>query len=169
MTRTIILNKETVLWAKTNVWFSQAKLCTPKSGRTGSSMKLFSSSRPLYMAFGILLITMLLAACGNSAAPSGGSSGSSGGGAAATNGKGCTKVGVLLPETASSARWDSKDKPLLTKSIEAISGVTVDFYNAEGDATKQQNQADTALTKGDCILVVAASDAAQAAAIVAKA
>jgi D-xylose transport system substrate-binding protein len=121
------------------------------------------------MAFGILLVTMLLAACGNSAAPSTG--GSSGGGstAAVTNGKGCTKVGVLLPETASSARWDSKDKPLLTNDIQAISGVSVDYYNAEGDATKQQNQADTALTKGDCILVVAASDAAQAAAIVAKA
>jgi D-xylose transport system substrate-binding protein len=125
------------------------------------------------MAFGILLITMLLAACGNSAAPSTGSSGgsSSGGGstAAGANGKGCTKVGVLLPETASSARWDSKDKPLLTSDIQAISGVSVDYYNAEGDATKQQNQADTALTKGDCILVVAASDAAQAAAIVTKA
>jgi len=122
------------------------------------------------MAFGILLITMLLAACGNSAAPSSGSSGSSGGGSTAgANGKGCTKVGVLLPETASSARWDSKDKPLLTQDIQAISGVSVDYYNAEGDATKQQNQADTALTKGDCILVVAASDAAQAAAIVAKA
>jgi len=113
---------------------------------------------------------MLLAACGNSAAPSTGSSGSGGGSTAAgTNGKGCTKVGVLLPETASSARWDSKDKPLLTSDIQAISGVSVDYYNAQGDATKQQNQADTALTKGDCILVVAASDAAQAAAIVAKA
>jgi D-xylose transport system substrate-binding protein len=122
------------------------------------------------MAFGILLITMLLAACGNSATPSSGGSSSSGGTtAAAGNGKGCTKVGVLLPETASSARWDSKDKPLLTTDIQAISGVTVDYYNAEGDATKQQNQADTALTKGDCILVVAASDAAQAAAIVTKA
>src|ERR1700736_1524284 len=109
------------------------------------------------MAFGILLITMLLAACGNSAAPSSGGSSSSGGTtAAAGNGKGCTKVGVLLPETASSARWDSKDKPLLTTDIQTISGVTVDYYNAEGDATKQQNQADTALTKGDCILVVAA-------------
>src|SRR5258708_35499373 len=131
-------------------------------------MKLFSSNRPLYMACGILLITMLLAACGNSAAPSTGSSG--GTTTAPGNGKGCTKVGVLLPETASSARWDSKDKPLLTSKIQAaVPGATVDYANAGGDQTGQQTQAEAALTKGDCILVVAPHDSSAAATIAAKA
>ncbi len=129
-------------------------------------MKLFGQKRTGFSAiFGVVLISMVLAACGNG----------SGTGATTTNpttpvnGKNCTKVGVLLPETATSARWDSKDKPLLTNDIQAIPGVHVDYYNAEGSATTQQNQADQALTKGDCILVVAASDSASAATIVAKA
>lgn len=128
-------------------------------------MKLFGQKRTRFSAiFGVVLISMVLAACGNS-----GTGGGTTNNTTPVNGKNCTQVGVLLPETATSARWDSKDKPLLTNKIQAIQGVHVDYYNAQGDATTQQNQADTALTKGDCILVVAASDSASAATIVAKA
>src|SRR5947208_1809314 len=114
---------------------------------------------------------MLLAACGNSSSPPAANpTSSTGGQAAAAGGKGCTKVGVLLPETASSARWDSKDKPLLTQKIQAaIPGATVDYANAGGDSALQQNQADAALTKGDCILVIGAHDSDAAATIVTKA
>jgi D-xylose transport system substrate-binding protein len=146
-----------------------------KSGRINSAMKLFNQHKSLPAIFGIVLISMLLAACGNSSTPTAGAtptSGSSTGGqtAAGGAGKGCTKIGVLLPETASSARWDSKDKPLLTSKIQAaIPGATVDFANAGGDSTVQQNQADAALTKGDCILVLAPHDSDAAATIVTKA
>jgi D-xylose transport system substrate-binding protein len=34
------------------------------------------------------------------------------------NGKGCTKIGVLLPDSAYSARWDSNDRPDLINDIE---------------------------------------------------
>src|SRR5437764_13494724 len=106
---------------------------------------------------------LLLVACGNSGTTTTTS--------APTNGKGCTKVGILLPETASSARWDSKDKPLLTQKIKAVlpSGATVDYNNAGGDSNVQQSQAQADLTKGDCILVIAAHDGAAAATIVASA
>jgi D-xylose transport system substrate-binding protein len=146
-----------------------------KSGRTNSAMKLFSRKRSFTAIFGIVLISMLLAACGNSGTPpasnpTSGTNTGSGQTAAGANGKGCTKVGVLLPETASSERWDSKDKPLLTQKIQAaIPGATVDYANAGGDSTVQQNQADAALTKGDCILVLAAHDSDAAATIVTKA
>lgn len=124
-------------------------------------MKLFTRKR-LSALLGVVLISLLLAACGNSAptntTPAGGQ-----------NGKGCTKVGVLLPETASSARWDGNDKPELSQRIKAVTGQDVDYYNAEGDDAKQQTQADAALTKGDCILVVAPKNASTSAAIVAKA
>src|SRR5437879_11289155 len=131
-------------------------------------MRLFDRKRKAFaMLACLVLLTLLASACG-SANTGSGSSGSS-----TTNGnggKGCKKVGVLLPETATSARWDSKDKPLLTSGIMSqLSGATVDYHNAEGSATEQQNQADAALTNGDCILVVAASDSQSAAAIVAKA
>jgi D-xylose transport system substrate-binding protein len=135
-------------------------------------MKLFNRNKSFHAFFGIVLISMLLVACGNSSNPPAANPTSATGGqtAAGTNGKGCTKIGVLLPETASSARWDSKDKPLLTQKIQAaIPGATVDYANAGGDSNLQQNQADAALTKGDCILVLAAHDSDAAATIVTKA
>jgi D-xylose transport system substrate-binding protein len=128
-------------------------------------MSVFKKTRAFQMMLSIVAISILLAACGNSSTPGGNTTAPS----APVNGKGCTKVGVLLPETATSARWDGKDKPLLTQDIQAISGVTVDYYNAEGSKDTQQNQADQAITKGDCILVVAPFDAVASAAIVAKA
>ncbi len=121
------------------------------------------------MATGILVFSLLLVACGSS------NTGSSTGGttpttAAATNGKGCTKVGVLLPETATSKRWDNNDRPLLTSLIpKQLPGATVDYANAEGSASTQLTQAQADLTKGDCILVVAAVDSLQASAIVSQA
>ncbi|QBD82643.1 sugar ABC transporter substrate-binding protein [Ktedonosporobacter rubrisoli] len=138
-------------------------------------MKLFSPKRKTLSALlGFALIAVLLAACGNSATPPASTGNSSNGngstGSANANGKGCTKVGVLLPETASSPRWETYDKPALQKDIQAInSNLTVDLYNAQGDPNTQRNQADQALTKGDCILVVAPKDADAAAAIVTKA
>jgi len=107
-----------------------------------------------------LMLSGLLVACGSS-----NSSTING-----NNGVGCKKVGVLLPETASSARWDGSDRPDLQKDIPAtLSGATVDYSNAQGNSATQQTQADADLTKGDCILVLAPNDAVAAAHIVADA
>src|SRR6266849_9511744 len=133
-------------------------------------MKLFGKrGRMVSVMTGILVLSMLLAACGSA-----NTGGTSGGGttppASANNGKGCKKVGVLLPETATSARWDGQDRPLLQKDIpQVLSGATVDYTNAQGSADLQQTQAQADLTKGDCILVIAPSDSIKAAAIVAAA
>jgi D-xylose transport system substrate-binding protein len=99
--------------------------------------------------------------------------GSNGGGtsSAPVNGRNCTKVGVLLPETASSPRWEGKDHPELQKALVAagFSANNIDFSNANGDASVQQQQAEADLTKGDCILIVAPHDSGAAAAIVTSA
>jgi D-xylose transport system substrate-binding protein len=112
----------------------------------------------------VVLSSLLLAACGSS---------NTGGGGTTLNGnggKGCKKIGVLLPETATSARWDGQDRPDLQRDIPAtLPGATVDYSNAQGSADQQKTNADAALTKGDCILIVAASDSVKAAAIVAEA
>jgi len=85
-------------------------------------------------------------------------------------GKGCTKVGVLLPETSSSARWESKDHPLLLQAVQAaIPGVHIDYNNAQGNSNLQLHQAEADLANGDCILIVGAHDSVAAAVIVAKA
>ncbi len=126
-------------------------------------MKLFGQGRRMFaMVAGVLVFSMLLVACGGPPAATGTTPT-----AAAAPGKGCTKVGVLLPETATSARWDGKDKPLLQSLIpKQLSGATVDYANAEGSADTQQTQAQAAITKGDCILVLAAVDSIKSAAIV---
>jgi D-xylose transport system substrate-binding protein len=131
------------------------------------TMKLFGQRRRMFtMMAGILVFSLLLVACGGTSTTTGTTPTT----AAVTNGKGCMKVGVLLPETATSARWDGKDRPLLEKLIPAqLPGATVDYTNAQGNASLQLTQAQADLTNGDCILVVAPSDSVQAAAIVAAA
>ncbi len=128
------------------------------------TMKLFGQGRRMFaMMAGILVFSLLLAACGGTST----TTGTTPTAAAATNGKGCTKVGVLLPETATSARWDSKDRPLLESLIpKQLPGATVLYNNAEGSADTQQTQAQADLTQGACILVLASVDSIKAAAIV---
>lgn len=104
-----------------------------------------------------LLFSLALASCGSSSS-------------AASGPKGCMKIGVLLPESASSARWESKDHPLLVQAITAaLPGAQVTVTNANGDDTTQFNQAQADLTAGDCILVVAPHDSGAATQIVQQA
>jgi D-xylose transport system substrate-binding protein len=127
-------------------------------------MRVFHRQRKSFMVLiEILLFSLMLAACGS--ANTGGSSA-----AVASKGKGCMKIGVLLPETATSARWDGFDRPYLLRDIPAtLPGAHVDYNNAQGSADTQQTQAQADLTNGDCILVVAPSDSQKASAIVAAA
>ena len=132
-------------------------------------MKLFGQRRKgLTIFISLVLLSLVMAACGgSSSAPT---SSAPAAPAAPVNGKGCTKVGILLPETATSARWDGVDRPDLLKDIpQLLSGATVDYNNAQGSADTQQTQAQADLTKGDCILVLAPSDSIKAAAIVSAA
>ncbi|MBE9180531.1 sugar ABC transporter substrate-binding protein [Oculatella sp. LEGE 06141] len=84
--------------------------------------------------------------------------------------QGCNNVGVLLPESDSSARYEAYDRPLLEQEIKAaLPGVTIQYANANNNADTQQNQADAALTKGACILVVGPNDSEKASVIVQQA
>ena len=126
-------------------------------GRTGRKCTLMACS---------LILALTLVACGSA----NNTSTSSGTPTSPSNGKGCKKVGVLLPETATSARWDGNDRPQLEQQIPAaLPGATVDYNNAQGSADTQLSQAEADLTKGDCILVVAPVDSVASAQIVSKA
>ncbi len=84
--------------------------------------------------------------------------------------KGCKNVGILLPESDSSVRYEAYDRPLLEKEIKrAIPGVMIQYANANNNAVTQQNQAEAALAKGACILVVGPQDGDKAAVIVQRA
>lgn len=83
------------------------------------------------------------------------------------DGRSCTRVGLLLPDNQANSRWEERDLPLLTDTIEdAIPDVTIDYQNAQGNSTTQISQASEALNQGACILIVAAQDSVDAATIV---
>lgn len=72
---------------------------------------------------------------------------------------GAVKIGLLLPETKTT-RYEQFDRPLIEAQIKALApNAQIDYYNANQDATTQQTQVDTALTKGDKVLILDAVDA----------
>ena len=78
------------------------------------------------------------------------------------------KVGVILPETASSARWEGFDKPLLTQAMQAA-GLQADIQNAQGDEQKFSTLADSMITSQVKVLVIASISSESGAAVAAKA
>lgn len=113
------------------------------------------------------------APAGATAAPGGAATtGGSGAGLASqfSAGKGCKRVGFLLPDSATGSRFVIQDQPLTEAAIKKyLPGVTVESLNAQNSNDTQLTQATSLLTKGACILVVVAVDSTAAAAVVQKA
>ena len=125
--------------------------------------------RKRYMAVaGFVGVALSISACGGGGAAGGGSgsggSGSSGSGAT----KAAGKVGIILPDTKSSARWEAADRPNLQKAFDAA-GVPVIIDNANGDKSRMQTIADQMITQGVTVLAIVNLDSASGAAIEAKA
>jgi D-xylose transport system substrate-binding protein len=94
----------------------------------------------------------------------------SGGSAPIVNGKNCKHIALLLPESATAQRWEHNDHPDVVAAIQKyLPGATVDEQNAQGSQPTQQTQAESELSKGACILVVAPQDSQAAASIVSEA
>jgi D-xylose transport system substrate-binding protein len=114
-------------------------------------------------ATGALALTA--GACGSdSSSGSGGSSSSSGSKGSSSPGK----VAVLLPDTKSSVRWETYDRPLLAAAFKSA-GVDATIDNAEGDKSAQQQQAEQAITNGAKVLLLTNLDSGSGAAIEANA
>jgi D-xylose transport system substrate-binding protein len=88
-----------------------------------------------------------------------------GGDGAAEAGRAC----VILPDAASSPRWENFDRPYLQEGLEAA-GFEVDIQNAQGDVNQYSTIADQQLTQGcGVMLLVDYQGAAEAVAVKAKA
>ncbi|MEU4222088.1 substrate-binding domain-containing protein [Actinoplanes sp. NPDC026623] len=87
---------------------------------------------------------------------------------AASGGGGADKVGVILPDTASSQRWGSDDPKLLKAAFEAAD-VPVDIRNAQGDVKQFARIADEMITSGVKVLMIVSLDAASGKAVLDKA
>jgi len=109
-------------------------------------------------------LAFTVAACGSD---DNSGSGSGGGGSTATP-ESKAKVGVILPDTASSARWENADRPLLADAFKAA-GVESDIQNANGDKAKFATIADQMLNSGANVLLIVNLDSPSAAAVIAKA
>src|SRR5690349_6127744 len=110
------------------------------------------------LAFGVV-------ACGgDDSSPS-----SSGGGATATATETAkAKVGVILPDAASSARWETADRKFLGEAFKAA-GVESDIQNANGDKAKFATIADQMINGGANVLLIVNLDSPSAAAVINKA
>ena len=111
----------------------------------------------------LLGLSMALTACGSD------DSGDSGNDTGSDNGGEATgKIGVILPDTESSVRWESADRPALEAAFEEA-GVEYTIQNAEGDAEKMTQIADTMIGDGVTVLAIVNLDSESGAAIQEKA
>jgi D-xylose transport system substrate-binding protein len=69
------------------------------------------------------------------------------------------QVGVILPDTTSSARYTQYDAPLLTKAFQAA-GVKADIQNAQGDNAKFVSIAQSMIAEGVKVLLIDPADPA---------
>jgi D-xylose transport system substrate-binding protein len=85
----------------------------------------------------------------------------------ATGGSGsCDKsIWVLLPDTASSPRWETDDRPYFEKAF-GDAGVDFNVVNAEGDAATQQSQAEQAIADDAGVIVLTSLDTGSGGAII---
>lgn len=136
--------------------------------------------RPVISLVAALTAAASLAACGGNDDSNDGGSGSAkvtaackldnppkSGAAAPTDldlGKASGKVGVILPDTTSSTRYELYDKPLLAKALKDA-GVQADIQNAQGSVQKFASIAQNMIGDGVDVLVIDSIDAASGASV----
>src|SRR5919109_5313655 len=122
------------------------------------------------MRYRAWLIAAMMAACSAVVFAGCGDDDDSGGGSGASNGGGgeAGKVAVLLPDSKSSVRWETVDRPFLKAAFDKA-GVEAEIQNAEGDKATQQQQAEQAITNGAKVILLVNLDSGSGAAIAANA
>jgi D-xylose transport system substrate-binding protein len=78
------------------------------------------------------------------------------------------KIGVILPDSKSSARWETADRKYLKAAFEAA-GVDYDIQNAQNDKSAFQTIADQMITNGATVLMIVNLDSGTGKAVLDKA
>jgi D-xylose transport system substrate-binding protein len=121
-----------------------------------------SGKKRTWRVFAALAVLGLIAAACGDDDDDGGQAASDGGGDEGS-------IWVLLPDTASSDRWEQEDAPYFTEAFEAAGlseGDDFTVVNAEGDAATQQSQAEQAIADGASVIVLASLDTGSGSAII---
>ncbi len=109
-------------------------------------------SRVAVLTAAAVLSLGALAACGSNSDDGGGAEGKT--------------IALLLPESKTT-RYEAFDKPLFEKKMkELCADCKLNYLNADQDASKQQQQAESALTNGASVLVLDPVDGKAAAGVV---
>ena len=74
-------------------------------------------------------------------------------------------IWVLLPDSASSPRWESDDRRFFEQHF-SEAGVDFNIVNAEGDAAQQQSQAEQAIADGASVILLVSIDTGSGATII---
>jgi D-xylose transport system substrate-binding protein len=131
--------------------------------RTGEErVRLHTIKRLATCASVVTMAGVVAAGCGSSDDSSSSSSSKSSGSAP----KG--KVGVILPDAASSPRWESFDRKYLGEAFKSA-GVDYDIQNANGDKAKFATIADQMINGGVSVLAIVNLDSPSAATVIKKA
>jgi D-xylose transport system substrate-binding protein len=122
---------------------------------TFNSIPFVALKRASFLTLAVCVV-LAVAGCG-------GDEGSGGGGG------GGKTIALLLPETKT-ARYEAHDRPDFEAKVKQLCpDCELLYQNASQDATKQQTQAEAAITKGADVLVVDAVDPASVTSVVAHA
>jgi D-xylose transport system substrate-binding protein len=128
-----------------------------------SKMEIGARSRWLLVLAAVLsMLAFVAAGCGGDDEEGGGET------TAATTGEeaaGEGSIWVLLPDSASSARWESDDRRFFEEAFSAA-GVDHTIVNAEGDAAQQQSQAEQAIADGASVILLVSLDTGSGATII---
>jgi D-xylose transport system substrate-binding protein len=123
-----------------------------------------SSSKRVWRVLAAMVVFSLIAAgCGDDDDDDGGAATGEDGG----DGEG--SIWVLLPDTASSDRWEQDDRRFFTEAFEEAGlseGEDFNVVNAEGDASTQQSQAEQAIADGASVIVLTSLDTGSGATII---
>src|SRR5687767_3633514 len=114
----------------------------------------------------VFALAAIAAGCGGDDESSSGDTSASATDTGGGGGGACDKpIWVLLPDSASSPRWESDDRPYFDKAF-TDAGVEHTIVNAEGDAATQQSQAEQAIAAGAGVIVVTSIDTGPGGAII---
>jgi D-xylose transport system substrate-binding protein len=123
-----------------------------------------SSSKRVWRVLAAMVVFSLIAAgCGDDDDDDGGAATGEDGG----DGEG--SIWVLLPDTASSDRWEQDDRRFFSEAFEEAGlseGDDFTIVNAEGDASTQQSQAEQAIADGASVIVLTSLDTGSGATII---
>ncbi len=119
----------------------------------------------VWLAIATVAASLAVAGCGDDEEEGGGGGSAS---SEESGGEEVGKVAVLLPDSKSSVRWETVDRPFLKEAFEKA-GVEATIQNAEGDKSTQQQQAEQAITNGAKVILLVNLDSGSGAAIEAQA